>query len=792
MGRPRLWHHLASYFLLATGCASGGSGPDTVPCNGDIDCDRRSVCDVARHECVPMPDAGAPDGGGGDDGGADEGGLCAACEATHDCLELGAECLPTPAGDRRCARPCAEDAPCPDGFTCNDEAFCVPANGDCTCLPADDGAFRPCVVENEAGSCEGIQRCDGATGWLVCQAPEPGPEVCDGQDNDCDGERDEPEELGLATCGQGVCEVSEECVATPDGATIECTPGPPALPRDTECNRLDDDCDGKVDEDFEVFTCGQGVCARDATCDNGVVQCVAGEAQAQFDTTCNAIDEDCSGSNDEDYTGPTCGLGICVRTTSCADGVESCLPGLPDPDDAPEVLFEDTNCDGVDGDASLAIFVDVLTGDDGNPGTMDEPMATIQAGIDTAFVEGKAVYVSEGTYDESVVLAEGVGIYGGYSAGAGWSRAIGNRTEISGGTTAVTGDGIDEVTELQLLTIRSADNLSAGGSSYGLFLTSSSGVVLTNVTIRAGDGGDGTDGARGTDGADGADGDPGVPGCEDSGGFCTSCDRPTGGPGGTSTCGRTGGVGGMPGHECGCGDTGGTAVGGATGGPGGCGCGGGDGTVGNDGAPGTDGTDGAGGASIGTPGAVGYAPSAGASGTNGTDGGGGGGGGGGSGGDADCDSYGSSGGGGGAGGCHGTRGTLGTGAGASFAIYLWGSSITLTRTVLFTGVGGLGGDGGAGGAFGAPGDRGPGGVYGGAAEQDDGGMGAAGGWGGRGGRGGHGGGGGGGPSIGIECAGGSDATLDVDTDITTGAGGTGGASFGHPGANGLEADTNGC
>lgn len=203
MGKLAVLHRLSLMTLLLAGCAAGGSRPEGDPCEGDLDCDRRSVCDLAQGICVPAPDAGEPDGGEGD-GGVGEGGLCSTCEADHDCLELGAACLETPAGDRRCARLCADDAPCPDGFTCNEDALCVPTNGDCTCLPADDGAFRPCVKENPDGSCEGIQRCDGADGWLVCQAPDPTPEVCDGQDNDCDGARDEPEELGLATCGTGV------------------------------------------------------------------------------------------------------------------------------------------------------------------------------------------------------------------------------------------------------------------------------------------------------------------------------------------------------------------------------------------------------------------------------------------------------------------------------------------------------------------------------------------------------------------------------------------------------------
>src|SRR5689334_3082185 len=48
--------------------------------------------------------------------------------------------------------------------------------------------------------------------------------------------------------------------------------------------------------------------------------------------------------------------------------------------DLPDDNFADTNCDGVDGDAARAIFV-ATSGADTNPGTMEMPMATINAAI---------------------------------------------------------------------------------------------------------------------------------------------------------------------------------------------------------------------------------------------------------------------------------------------------------------------------------------------------------------------------------------------------------------------------
>src|SRR5690348_4362462 len=41
--------------------------------------------------------------------------------------------------------------------------------------------------------------------------------------------------------------------------------------------------------------------------------------------------------------------------------------------------FEDTNCDGIDGDVAKAVFVDAAGGQDTGPGTRDQPKKTISA-----------------------------------------------------------------------------------------------------------------------------------------------------------------------------------------------------------------------------------------------------------------------------------------------------------------------------------------------------------------------------------------------------------------------------
>src|SRR6185503_11881055 len=73
---------------------------------------------------------------------------------------------------------------------------------------------------------------------------------CDTLDNDCDGRVDEPFQIG------GACTVGSGACANPNGVWVcdnsmtgnhRCNGSPKPAGTET-CNGLDDDCDGKVDE----------------------------------------------------------------------------------------------------------------------------------------------------------------------------------------------------------------------------------------------------------------------------------------------------------------------------------------------------------------------------------------------------------------------------------------------------------------------------------------------------------------------------------------------------------------
>jgi len=468
----------------------------------------------------------------------------------------------------------------------------------------------------------------------------------------------------------------------------------------------------------------------------------------------------------------------------------SCETAVDNPDDS----FTDTNCDGIDGDASASVFVDKVYGGNMNSGTKDKPVATITKALEIAEQQSKKhILVGSGAYSESVVLKSGISIHGAYSGHPKWARGVEFEVQIISGNPAVYGDSVSNVT-LAYLVVKAGHNFEETGSSTAVFLKNSSMIYFNNVDIFSGHGGDGIDGASGEQGLQGDNGVDGKKGCEDGGLTCSSCSKPVGGGGGSSPCGMTGGKGGDAGHGSSIGSPG-------AAGAGGTGSGGNAGTSpysgdfcpdpsikGKDGDNGKIGTHGEAGKSFGGYTEDVYIPGHGGDGGDGAHGHGGGGGGGGAGGTSFCKSYGSSGGGGGGGGCGGTGGKGGTAGGGSFGIWSYKCTDIILRGVkITTSDGGKGGKGGKGGQGGIQGFPGLAGLYGGSGSQDDAGCGGNGGIGGEGGKGGSGGGGGGGPSIGIVSI---QSTFDGIMHSTFligqgGAGGTGEFMDGYTGKTGM-------
>jgi len=157
-----------------------------------------------------------------------------------------------------------------------------PPSGVCGTLgPWQCAEVRQCV--DEYLRCDGARDCDDASDELACGVCaedeyqcEPGEcvdsfEICECADADRDGYRD-------ASCGGDDCEDFIPSV-NPEG--IE------------ECNGLDDDCDGTVDEPFDFDGDGYATCGDVPDCNDGNQTIHPGAT----DLCGDGVDQDCSGSD---------------------------------------------------------------------------------------------------------------------------------------------------------------------------------------------------------------------------------------------------------------------------------------------------------------------------------------------------------------------------------------------------------------------------------------------------------------------------------------------------------------
>ncbi len=129
-------------------------------------------------------------------------------------------------------------------------------------------------------------------------ADDAGGEVCNGLDDDMDGEVDE--DIGDVSCGEGVCLAT--VAGCQGGVPGQCFPG---VPGNEVCNGLDDDCDGSSDEEL-VQSC-------DSACGPGTQSCTGGawggcDAPPPAAEACDIVDNDCNGQVDDGVAG--CRVGI--------------------------------------------------------------------------------------------------------------------------------------------------------------------------------------------------------------------------------------------------------------------------------------------------------------------------------------------------------------------------------------------------------------------------------------------------------------------------------------------------
>lgn len=144
---------------------------------------------------------------------------------------------------------------------------------------------------------------------------------------------------GKGICGMGIWQCADV------DATPICEGW--GIPREIQCNGLDNNCDGRIDSDWRECssTCGKST----QFCVEGVWgACPVPPPQVEV---CNGLDDDCNGLIDDVtyvspycYTGPTSSIskGECrPGFTQCHDGRQECIG---------EILPKSEICDGLDND----------------------------------------------------------------------------------------------------------------------------------------------------------------------------------------------------------------------------------------------------------------------------------------------------------------------------------------------------------------------------------------------------------------------------------------------------------
>lgn len=324
-------------------------------------------------------------------------------------------------------------------------------------------------------------------------------ELCDGLDNDCDGLTDEGLSvwsMSSEACGEGVCAgtLNWRCIGGEReeicAPQIEETQDPLALRWPDLCDGVDNDCDGRFDEDSapHIEACVNLLLARSYL----RVDCISGNRSAgECGSAESLCDDDPPPESQED----------CI----CQDL------------DVPDIQGSDSNCDGLDGVIANAWFIEPTLGNDLNTGEAIAPLKTLSEALSrherfaSLWPEEapRDLYLAAGEYTiPSTRLSSTLRISGGYQAQAingtlVWTRPSRSLSDLNTVIQGEQGKAIFEVFDDQVefyldgVILKSGDGLRGDeqtSSSIGLTAMNCSQVTLSQVKIISGTGARGSQG----------------------------------------------------------------------------------------------------------------------------------------------------------------------------------------------------------------------------------------------------------------------------------------------------------
>lgn len=211
------------------------------------------------------------------------------------------------------------------------------------------------------GICKpGTQTCNFNGVWSGClNETPPALEVCDGKDNDCNGNIDEADPKLNTSCqvknNNGACkDGTNQCKS----GTLTCVAKITSPPKLDLCDGKDDDCNGQIDDSDPSIGKACAASGKQGECSKGTLECSNGKWNCKTTTTsqtetCNGLDDDCNGKVDDNLSAPPCQAnlkGVCSQATKLCGGVKGWLDCEPGDFFRTSTLYQEkeTLCDGKD------------------------------------------------------------------------------------------------------------------------------------------------------------------------------------------------------------------------------------------------------------------------------------------------------------------------------------------------------------------------------------------------------------------------------------------------------------